>query len=180
MKKIILTILLLWSNFAVAQGQFDTPTFTYSGQTYNVRNNGTNIIIKNTNTVIYNSTGINLRAAEPERYCSDTEYPIKRKNIADKIIGLNTSLFSKRRRVELELNREIVELVLIAPSSSNLQITEVVFWLKSNTILTREEIYKMEQAYKSLSLELQPYNPNNCIFNYLVANMIISTYSELR
>jgi hypothetical protein len=179
MKKIILAILLLWSNFAVAQGQFDTPTFTYSGQTYNTRNTGSSIVIKNVNTVFYNASGINLRAAEPERYCSDTEFPVKYKDIGDKLVSLNATLFSKRRRTELELNRDIIDLTLIA-SKETLQIVEVVFRLKSNTMLTREEIYKMEQAYKTLHVALHPYNPNNCTFNYLVVNIEINPNWEVK
>ncbi len=179
MKKIILAILLLWSNFAVAQGQFDTPTFTHSGQAYAVRNYGVGYEIKNMSTILYNSTTINLRVNEIERYCSPTEYPVKYKDIGDKLVSLNTTLFSKRRRTELELNRDIIDLTLVA-SKETLQIVEVVFRLKSSTMLTREEIYKMEQAYKTLHVALHPYNPNNCTFNYLVVNIAINPNAEVR
>ncbi len=173
MKKVLLCILILTNLQAFSQGQFDVSSFTYNGQTYNVEKFASgSFFIRNSNQVLYGS-GSNLRAVEVERYCSDTEFPIDHQDISDKLKALNPTLFSKQRRVVLEANREFIELTLIA-SAQTRQIVEVVFSLKSNTMLTREEIYKMEQAYKNLYLKLRPYNPNNCTFNYLVANTGVS------
>jgi hypothetical protein len=171
MKKILLLFLFLVSFQAFSQGQFDDPSFTFNGQIYRVRKYNHSIMIRNSNQTLYGS-GSNLRVREVERYCSDTEFPVKYKDIGDKLVALNPVLFSQERRLELKQNKDMIDLTLIA-SAETRQIVEVVFWLNSNTILTREEIYRMEQAYKTLKVALYPYNPNNCTFNYLVVNIVI-------
>lgn len=172
MKKILQLFLFLVSLQAFSQGQFDTPSFTSNGQTYIVHKSTYGISIRNSNQELINSDRVYLRVREVERYCSDTEFPVKYKDIGDKLVALNPVLFSQERRMELKQNKDMIHLTLIA-SAETLRILEVEFRLKPNTILTREEIYRMEQAYKTLKVALYPYNPNNCTFNYLVVNIVI-------
>lgn len=173
MKKIFLILLATISINAYAQTNFETPTFSYGGQIYKVRGVG------NFPKRISNSNSKNwgrLIMPEVPNYCSIMygDFPISWWQTYNLVMQQNAILFTPQRRAELLTEK--AEITLFIDNTSR-QVKEVRFFLGSKTKLTQEEIYRIEQHYKTLFI---PFKHDMCTYNYLYIDMVIEFSSDLQ